>query len=470
MDYSLLLPELIIALLGLVLMSVDLFTKEKRTVAAIGVVGTLAALFATFGLFGQQANIWSGTVRVDDFAAFFKIIFLVILGLVFLFSGEYLERRNVKAGEFYVLITFASLGGMLMAASLNLITIYLGLELLTLSSYALTGMLKNDARSSEASLKFFLVGALASGVILYGLSLLYGLSGSVFLPEIGAAVATTANTGLVAAATVLLLAGFGFKVAAVPFHMWAPDTYEGAPTPVTAFLITASEAAGFAALVRILTVGLAPMADTWQIVVAVLAAITMTFGNVTAISQTRTKRMLAYSAIAQAGYVLVGVAVASQAGISAMLFYLLAYALMTIGAFAVVIMLSNHVPSEEIEDFKGLAKRAPGFALAMAVLLLSLVGMPPTAGFLGKFTLFRSAVDGGFVWLALIMVLNSAVSVPYYFSILRNMYLEGTEQSSPLPTRMGLKVALGISVAGIFLLGIFPEPVLEFLTNAQLLP
>lgn len=470
MEYSLLLPELILALLGMVLIAVDLATNEKRTVAAVGLVGTIAALWATTTLFGQKADIWNGTIRVDDFAAFFKVVFLAILGLIFLFSGEYLEKRNVKVGEFYILTTFATLGAMVMASSLNLITIYLSLELLTLSSYALTGMLKNDGRSSEASLKFFLVGALNSGIILYGLSLLFGLSGSVFLPEVGAAVANSANPSLVTAATVLVLAGFGFKAAAVPFHMWAPDTYDGAPTPVSAFLITASEAAAFAALVRILTVGLAPMTDQWQILVAALAAVTMTYGNITAIRQTRTKRMLAYSAIAQAGYLLVGVAVASQASVSAMLFYVLVYALMTLGAFAVVIMLSNHVPSEQIEDFKGLARRTPALALAMGILLLSLIGIPPTAGFLGKFTLVRAAIDGGFLWLALLMMINSAISIPYYFRIIRNMYLEGSEQSAPLPTRLGVKVAVGISVAGVFLLGVFPESVLNFLANAQLLP
>ena len=470
MDYSLLLPELILAVLGLVLIGVDLYAREKRAVAAVGVAGTLVALVAALGLFGQQAEIWNGTIRVDDFAVFFKVIFLVVLGLVFLFSNEYLERREMKAGEFYILITFATLGAILMAASLNLITIYLGLELLTLASYALTGMLKNDARSGEASLKFFLVGALTSGVILYGLSLLYGLSGSVHLLEIREALAATANPGLAAVASVLVIAGFGFKVAAVPFHMWAPDAYDGAPTPVSAFLITASEAAGFAALLRLLMVGLAPLTEQWQVAVAALAAITMTYGNVTAIVQRRTKRMLAYSAIAQAGYVLVGVAVATPASVSAMLFYLLAYALMTVGAFAVVIMLSNHVPSEEIEDFKGLAQRSPAFALAMSILLLSLIGVPPTAGFLGKFTLFRAATGGGFLWLALLMVLNSVISVPYYFGIIRNMYLKEAESPAPLPTRLGVKVALAITVAGVFVLGLFPEPLVRFLGGAPLLP
>lgn len=470
MDYSLLLPELILTGVGLLLILVDAFSSDKRSVTFVGFLGTAAALIAAITLFGNSERIWFGMIQVDDFAVFFKVVFLSILAALFLFSGEYLEKRRVKYGEFYILSTFATLGAMLMASSYNLITIYLGLELLTISSYVLTGMLKNDARSSEASLKFFLVGALTSGVILYGISLLYGLGGTTDLAVIAQRIAESQNSALVIAATVFVIAGFGFKVAAVPFHMWAPDAYDGAPTPTSAFLITASEAAGFAALLRILVVGLAPVAGTWQLAIAILAAVTMTYGNVTAILQTRTKRMLAYSAIAQAGYVLVGIAVASQASVSGMLFYLFVYAFMTIGAFAVVIMLGNHIPSEEIEDFKGLAQRAPGFALAMAVLLVSLVGIPPTAGFFGKFVLFRSAVEGGFTWLAQLMVLNSVISVPYYYRVIRNMYVSEAERPAPLAAKTGVKVVLGVSVAVTLVLGIFPEPLVRFLTTVQLMP
>jgi len=469
-DYSLLLPELILTGVGLLLILVDAFATDKRSVTFVGLVGTAAALVAAISLFGNSQEIWFGMIRVDDFAVFFKVVFLAILGALFLFSGEYLEKRRVKVGEFYVLSTFATLGAMVMAASHNLITIYLGLELLTIASYVLAGMLKNDARSSEASLKFFLVGALTSGVILYGVSLLYGLSGSTDLGVIAQAIAGGENSHLVIAATIFVIAGFGFKVAAVPFHMWAPDTYDGAPTPTSAFLITASEAAGFAALLRILVIGLGSVADVWQFAIAILAAVTMTYGNVTAILQTRTKRMLAYSAIAQAGYVLVGVAVASQASVSAMLYYLLVYAFMTIGAFAVVIMLGNHIPSEEIEDFKGLAQRAPGFALAMAILLISLVGIPPTAGFFGKFILFRSAVEGGLTWLAQLMVINSVISVPYYYRVIRNMYVSEAERPARLVTRTGIKVVVGVSVAVTIVLGIFPEPLVRFLSSVQLIP
>lgn len=470
MQYSLLLPEFILAGLGLLLLLLDLSSLSKRRMAIAGFLGALVTLWAVQRNFGVTADIWNGTIRVDNFAQFFKVVYLVVLGMVFLFSSEYLERREIRIGEFYVLVTFATLGAFLMASSLHLLTIYLGLELMAIASYALAGMLKGDDRSNEASIKFFLMGALTSGMILYGVSLIYGLTGSVHLVDIAAGLSATPNSGLATAAALLVVAGFGFKVAIVPFHMWAPDTYEGAPTPISAFLITASEAAGFAALLRVLLIGFAPLIREWQMVLAVLALVTMTYGNVTAIVQNRTKRMLAYSAIAQAGYVLVGVAVATQASLEGALFYLLAYALMTIGAFVVVIALSNQIPGEEIDDFKGLARRSPGVALAMTFLLLSLIGIPPTAGFLGKLILFRAAIDGGFLWLALVMVLNSTISVPYYYRIVKNMYLKDDDAvSEPLPGRLGSRLALGLTVVGTLILGIFPDPLIRFLSHVKIL-
>lgn len=469
-NYSLLLPEIFLAGLGLLLLLLDISPMKTRRMATVGFIGALITLWAVQRNFGVTADIWSDTIRVDNFAQFVKVVYLVVFASIFLFSEEYLEKRNVRVGEFYVLITFATLGGFLMASSLHLITIYLGLELLAIASYILAGMLKDDDLSNEASIKFFLMGALSSGMVLYGFSLLYGLTGSIFLPEIAKGLAASPNIGLATAAAVLTIAGLGFKVAAVPFHMWAPDTYQGAPSPISAFLITASEAAGFAVLLRVLLVGFAPLIAEWQMIIAVIALVTMTYGNVTAIVQNKTKRMLAYSAIAQAGYLLVGLAVATDASVQALLFYMLAYAFMTIGAFIVVIVLSNQIDTEEIDDFKGLAAKSPVFAGAMTFLLLSLIGIPPTAGFLGKFTLVRSAVDGGFLWLALALMLNSAISVPYYYRIIKNMYLNDSEKDvQPLQSRLGVKVALGVTVAGTVILGIFPEPLIRFLTNIKIM-
>lgn len=464
MDYTLILPELILTGLGLLLVLVDLsFRRSKTPLVAVGVIGTLAAMGAALANFGAVADLWGGQLRHDPYASFFKIVFLVVLLLVFLGSPQYLRRNKMHMGEFYVLTTFATLGGFLMAGSFDLITIYLGFELLSIASYALAGMLKADPRSHEASLKFFLMGATTGAVVLFGISLLYGLTGTTNLIGIAQAVGSLSGgqLPLLAAAGLFILAGLGVKIAAFPFHMWAPDTYDGAPTPVSAYLITASEAAAFAVLLRLGSVALPSLIAEWQTALGVIALVTMTYGNVTAILQTRTKRMLAYSAIAQAGYILVGLVVASPAGVSATLFYVLVYALMTVGAFTVVLLLSNEALGEEISDFNGLYKRSPALALAVTVLMLSLIGIPPTAGFFGKLLLYRAAVDAGMVWLGLATVLNSVISVPYYYRIVRNMYLGPEQSASALVPSLPVAVVLVLAVGGTLLLGILPEPVVR---------
>lgn len=467
MNYTLLLPEFILTGLGLSLLALNfVFKANKRPLAMVGVFGTLAALVAVLMNFGQTADIWNNTLRHDTYASFFKIVFLVILGLIFLAAPDYIQRRNMPMSEFLTLTTFATLGGFLMAGSFDLITIFLGLELLSIASYVLTGMLRDDSRSHEASIKFFLMGAITTAVILFGVSLLYGLSGSTNLHDISAAIAQleAGEMPLLAAAGLFLLAGLGVKIAAVPFHMWAPDTYDGAPTPVSAFLITASEAAAFAVLLRLFLVALPELVVQWQVIIGIMALVTMTFGNISAILQTRTKRMLAYSAIAQAGYVLVGLAVASPAGVSALLYYLLVYALMTVGAFTVVLLLSNESLGEEIEDFSGLAHRSPYLAAVVTILMLSLIGIPPTAGFFGKFLLYRAAVDANMVWLGLATVLNGVISVPYYYRIVRNMYMQDAPTRTSLVPSLPVSIVLAIAVAGTLVLGILPEPLVRVVT------
>ena len=373
MEFRLIAPELILAGLGLSLVTLGAVVKKNsRALAVVGVVGSLAALAVVLANFGLTQDLFSNQLRHDAYASFFKVVFLVILILLFTGSAQYVRDRRMPAGEFYALTTLATLGGFLMAGSLDLITIFLGLELLSIASYALAGLLKGDPRSQEASIKFFLVGALTTAVILFGISLLYGLAGTTSLTGIAAAVAglSSAEFPLLAAAGLFLLAGLGVKIAAVPFHMWAPDTYDGAPTPVSAFLITASEAAAFAVLLRLFAVALPSLAERWQLILGLMALVTMTYGNVTAILQTRTKRMLAYSAIAQAGYVLVGLAVASPSGVSAVLYYVLVYALMTVGAFTVVLLLAGESLGEEIADFNGLSRRSPLVALMVTILML----------------------------------------------------------------------------------------------------
>lgn len=468
-DFSLrlILPELIVAATGFVLLGADLWVKDKRQVGRWGVAGLVLALLSVGLVFRLSGEAWAQAVFVDGFANLFRIIFLAVGILVLTSSFDYLEKRGIPAGEFYVLVVFATTGMMFMASSLHLLTIYLGLEILSLASYALAGMLRRDPRSSEAGIKYILIGGITSGIVLFGMSLVYGATGTLHLAEVAAALTSGAPAALLAGA-VFLIAGFGVKIAAVPFHMWAPDVYHGAPTPVSAFLITASEGAAFAAVIRIFLTGLPAIQDQWTGLFAILAVLTMTVGNVAAITQQDIKRMMAYSAIAQAGYVLVGLAVATPLAISAMLYYLFVYLLMTIGAFVVIILLNNAEGAELISDFSGLGRRSPWFAFALTVYMLSLVGTPPTAGFFGKFYLFQAAVGAGMTWLAIAMVINSAASIAYYFGVIRHMYLvepKEREAATPVPAPSHLRWAMAITLVGTLLFGLFPDAIVMWVTQ-----
>jgi len=510
---SLVLPELVLAGTALAVLLLDLFLApdRRRLTAYLGLAGTAAALAAAAWLWvaleggtgpatiAAKAAPIAGMLRLDTFALVFKLLFLAIGLLVVLLSIDFVERRGLPVGEFYSLLLFAVLGMMLMAASRDLVMIYLGLETTSIASYALAGLLRRDLRSGEAALKYFLTGALASAVILFGMSLIYGATGSTDLAALMTSSTVRAGTaawfGPVAlAGLVLLIVGFGFKVAAVPFHFWAPDAYEGAPTPVTTFFSVGPKAASFAVLLRVFGPVLGP-AGGWSTAMpgagalptlfAVLAVVTMTVGNLTALSQRNIKRMLAYSSIAHAGYALVGLAVAAAdpRGLAAIIYYLLAYAAMNTGAFAVVIWLNNRGTGDDVADYVGLGRRAPLAAIALVVCFLSLIGIPPTAGFFGKFYLFLAAIGGGMTWLAVVMVVNSAISVGYYYSVVRNMYLRAeaaTEADGavpagaatagaaepggpdspgePVPGTPLVGAALGLAVLAVFVLGFLFEP------------
>lgn len=463
MNFSLLLPELVLVATGVLLVLVDLFTEQKRALVYVGLAGVIAALLALIPGFGGSASIWADTIQVDSLAGFFKIVFLAVAALALLVSLEYVERQQIQAGEFYALLIFATVGMFLMASSLNLLVIYLGLELLAVASYSLVGLLKQDSRSAEASIKYLLVSSATSAVFLFGVSLVYGITGSLYLPRVAEVLAAgAASQPVLLAGMVFLLAGLAFKVAAFPFHMWAPDTYEGSPTPISAFLITGAEAAGFAALLRVFLVGLPGLAGQWTTVFAVLSVLTMTYGNVTAISQTKIKRLMAYSAIAQAGYVLVGLAVATGQATAAMLYYLLVYAFMTVGAFAVIILVSNAGAGEEISDFRGLSQRSPFFAWALVIYFLSLIGIPPTAGFFGKLNLFSAAIAADMTWLAVVMVINSVISAPYYFKVIRTMFLEEAADAEPVRAPASLTWATAITLVVTIVLGLVPDQVFHW--------
>ena len=468
---ALLSPELVLVITGLVVLGLDLAWRDEGKkewlpyVALAGLGGTLAAIVA---LWGRELVLFSGIYTVDSFAFFFKIMAIESTGLVILSAIEFMRGRTPYRGEFYSLLLFAALAIGLIASATDLIMIYLAIELLSITSYILTGYLREDPKSNEAAIKYFLYGATASAAMLYGMSLLYGATGSTNLSQIAMALrdAEASLRGIIFPAVIFLLVGFGFKIGAVPFHQWAPDAYEGAPTPVTAFLSVGPKAAGFAVLARVFLTALPAFQPDRIALLAAISAVTMTLGNLVAIWQKNIKHMLAYSSIAQAGYILLGVVAASALGMTSLVFYLIIYLFANLGAFIVIITFSNRGGGDAIEDYAGLSQRSPGLALAMLLFLLSLAGIPPLAGFIGKFYLFAAVMKEGFLWLVLVAVLNSIVSLYYYLQVVRQMYIIPPRTEEPVPASRALSGALLITMAGVLLLGIYPAPLVELIRVA----
>jgi NADH-quinone oxidoreductase subunit N len=447
-------PELILSVGILVILTADLFAAapSRRRSGGLAIASLALALAATVGTMdGQRRGLFGGLIARDPFTDFFKILFIAVTALVGIAAMrskdaiDYApgENQDKESGEFYALTLTATIGMFLMAAATDLLMAFLSLELVSILSYILSGFKRRDRKSSEASLKYVIYGGVASGVMLYGMSLLYGLAGSTSLTAIHQAAAHTTAPLTLLVAVVLCLAGFGYKVASVPFHMWCPDVYEGAPTPVTAFLSVGPKAAGFALLIRFFVGAIPSHAEAgayasqpWPLVLALIAAATMTLGNLAAINQTNLKRLLAYSSIAHAGYLLLGLCAGNEAGQQAILLYLVTYLFMNLGAFWVIMGLADAGVGEEISDWRGLGVRARVPAAVMAICLFSLTGLPPFAGFFGKFYLFAALLQAGGtmnVALALIGILNSAVSLYYYARILKAMYFEKPETETPIP-------------------------------------
>jgi NADH-quinone oxidoreductase subunit N len=477
-DFKYLLPEIVLTVGSLLLLLADLVVpRQKQSLLAWVTLAVLAATgLALVPVADAHVLVSNGLVSVDRFALFFKVIFLGAAAITVLMSVRYLEVEGTRAGEYYFLILCATLGMMFMAGGTDLITLFIGLETMAISFYILTGFLKPSRRSNEAAVKYFLLGAFSLGILLYGMSILYGLTGTTQLRSIATALVGQERDPRLMLAVIMVVAGMGFKIAAVPFHMWAPDVYEGAPTPITAFLSVGSSAASFAMLLRIflealpamriVTAGLNPTTGTvigWSTMFYVLSVVTMTVGNFAALTQSNLKRMLAYSSIAHAGYLMIGIVAGTARGVTAMLIYLFVYAFMQLGAFAVITMLRRaDVIGDELKDLNGLYFRQPFAAFAMLIFMLSLGGIPPTAGFMGKFWLFSAAIESGYPWLAVIGVLNSAVSLYYYVRIVVFMWLKneptGTEPTSS-PT---MAFALGVALVATLLLGVYPRPLFEF--------
>jgi len=457
-------PELVLAGAALAVLVADMAVPRERQgwlswLALAGLGATAVALGPTLGV---HTTIARGVFAVDAFGVFFKIVFLIAAAVTVLMSGRYLAVEGARPGTYYFLILTATLGMLIMAGAVDLIAIFIGLETMAISFYILAGFVKPNRRSNEAAIKYFLLGAFSLGLFLYGLSLLYGLSGSSALRSIATALAGHENDPRLVLAVILVVAGVSFKIAAVPFHMWAPDVYEGAPTPITAFLSVGSKAASFAMVLRIFVEGLPTMAPDWRLLFYAIAVVTMTLGNVAALTQGNIKRMLAYSSIADAGYRLSGIVAGTPRGVAAMMIYLFIYAFMQLGAFAVVTLLRRRdVIGDELKDLSGLLFRNPVAATAMLVFMLSLGGIPPTAGFMGKFWLFSAAIEADYVWLAVIGVLNSAVSLYYYIRVVVFLWLKSETAGSPIVVSPAMVVVIGVTLAATVLIGVYPRPLFE---------
>ncbi len=468
-------PELILSIAAILVLMVSVFLPKERKDPAcyLSLLGILFALASSVTLWGKPKYAFNNMIYVDNFGLFFNMVVLITAGIAILMSINYLKEEGMSHGEFFALILFATVGMMFMAIGSNLITIFLGLETMSISIYVLAGFLRERDRSNESALKYLLLGAFSSAFLLYGIAFIYGATGttdlkgiSVFLSE-----ATYLNDPMLLAGTGLLLVGFGFKIAAVPFHMWTPDVYEGAPTSVTAFMSVGVKAAAFAAFVRVFSYSLWNLQPDWVLLMWILAVLTMTLGNIAAIAQTNIKRMLAYSSIAHAGYIMVGMVASSELGISSILFYMLAYAFMNLGAFGVIIVFERKGEKNlDIEDYSGMGFKYPALALLMSIFLFSLAGIPPTAGFVGKFYIFGAAVKEGYIWLAIIGVMNSLVSVYYYLRVTVVMYMnEPVKEFTGITWSPSMVIALIIAVIGTLLIGILPSPYLDLAKQSILL-
>jgi proton-translocating NADH-quinone oxidoreductase chain N len=467
-------PELVLLLAGLLIMGLDAIRphrEEKRRLPYVALGGLVLALVATFTLWGCDTPVVFG-LSCDPFSLVVKAVALVATSLVVLISDVYIRTHSRFQGEFYALLLFAVLAICLLGGATNLVTVFLAFDFVSIASYLLTGYLRDDRRSAEAAIKYFLYGAALSAVMLYGMSWFYGLTGSVDLDAVARSLMEMGGgvRPIVLPALILVVAGFAFKIAAVPFHQWAPDAYEGAPTPVTAFLSVGPKIAGFAVILRVLMtalpLSLVDLAMDWRTLLMAISVVTMTVGNLTALWQDNIKRMLAYSSIAQAGYILIGVVAASPRGLAAVLVYLAAYAFTNLGAFAAVVAFSNQTNSDAIEDYAGLSTRAPAMALVMIICLLSLAGIPPTAGFIGKLWLFSAAIEQGLVWLAVVGVINGVISLAYYWRVMRAMYFAPAQSDEPLALSPALTVALAVTLIGVLFVGVFPSSLLALVETA----
>lgn len=467
-DIGAIIPELELAIFGMFLLIFDLMVKTKRRLGYVALAGIAVSMFFLFRLWGVEFTAYGGALILDPFAVFFKAIFLIAAALSIAISLKYLDIERENHGEYYALILFSTMGMMFMAGAVDLVTLYIGLETMAIATYVLVGFLRSNQRSNEASMKYFLLGAFSSGILLYGMSLLYGIAGSTRFDDIAEALSRRPITDPISLmAMITLSAGMFFKIAAVPFHQWTPDAYEGAPSSITAFMSVAVKAASFAMMVRIFMVAIYPLRPQWVVIMAAVSVMTMTIGNIAAITQSNVKRLLAYSSISHAGYILIGFIAGNETGLTAVGLYLLIYTFTNIGVWSVIVALRRKdIIGDHIDDMAGLYFKHPTSAVLMLIFLLSLAGIPPTAGFIGKYYLFAAAIETGHNALAVVAVLNAAISVYFYLRIVVSMFMRDATERTGLTFAPGLTVALGIAVIVTMVIGIYPDPFIALARHA----
>ena len=460
-DFVPALPEIFVLAMACIILIVDLFLTDSNRVITylLSQATLLGAAVLTVSLIATQPQLtFNGMFINDSMGNILKMFVYLVTASVFVYSREYLAIRQLFKGEFFVLALFAVLGMMVMISAHSLLTIYLGLELLSLSLYTLVALNRDSAESSEAAMKYFVLGAIASGILLYGMSMLYGAAGSLDISEIDAYIRSSSSEDIVLLFGLsFVIVGLVFKLGGVPFHMWVPDVYHGSPTAVTLFIGSAPKIAAFAMIIRLLAGGLEGLHVQWIDMLTIIAVLSIAAGNVIAIAQRNIKRMLAYSAISHAGFLLLGILAGTAEGYSAAMFYILVYTLMSMGAFGMVILLSREgYEADNIDDFKGLNERSPWFAFMMLILMFSMAGVPPTAGFYAKLSVLKAVVDIGMVWLAVAAVVFSVIGAFYYLRIIKLMYFDKTEDSVPLQSSFDMRVVISANGLAILALGIYP--------------
>lgn len=470
LDYSLLIPEFMLGGLAVLVLGIDLFFGERLRrdyIPYLSAAGLAVILGVSLAWTNKESD-FAGLIQIDNFTTFFRVFFIGITFFITLASAHFVRGRLRHAGEYYALLILSTVGAIYMAASRELLTAYISLELLSFSLYVLVSFAKFDRKSNEGGLKYMILGAFSSAMLLYGISFIYGVSGSTTYSEIAAALSGSTEDFELALlmGLVLIIAGLGFKVAAVPFHMWTPDAYEGAPLPITAYLAATSKAAGFALLLRLFGGAFLPVIDEWQWMIAALAAITMTVGNVIAIQQHNMKRLLAYSSIGQVGFMLMGIAAFSDAAASALVLHMTGYVITNLAVFIPVIAYYNLTGKDEIADYRGMAERAPFLAASLSIALFSLSGLPIFAGFLTKFILFQAAAQEGFLWLSALAIVMSVISLYYYLNVIKQMYMVEPEDMTRLRVPLTVSGTLAVLVAGVFFIGVYPGPLFEIVDNA----